>query len=595
ETGLVELLHTGKIVTWKEENGLLSNKITSLLKISNSKMLVAGSGGIQLFHLGKLTTIHSNDESDIGTIRQMIYFKKQLYIAADKGLFVLKNNRVTRVCDFDRTTYCLATDAATLWIGTEEGLFNYDGKKLNQETFATLPSGRFINFLDYGRKKLFIGTNNGLYIRELANKTVQYSHFGIQDGVINLETNLNSGYLDNSGNYWFGTASGLVKMKNSFNHKKTFAPRIILKEVLLNYQPYSFQNRTDGTVEFAANKNNISFNFEGISLSQPENLRFQYWLEGADEKWSPATDNSSVVFTSLNSGEYKLHTRAVATNSAVSSEIILEFTILPPFYRTWWFILASALGLTWIIYSYFQFRIKREREINDREKLGFKSKLLALEQQSLNASMNRHFIFNSLNSIQYFINTQDKISANKFLTNFAQLIRKNLDTANNEGNLIPLSKELDRLKLYLSLESMRFKDRFEYILNIDEMDIDEIFIPAMLLQPFVENSIIHGILPNEKVNGEIKINIRKLNDQLEITIEDNGIGISNSIGRKESIYGDHRSQGMEITAKRIELIKKLLDQTFEIVGPMDRFDENHTINGTYVLLKMPLNIIENVN
>ncbi|MCT4560921.1 MAG: histidine kinase [Crocinitomicaceae bacterium] len=240
-------------------------------------------------------------------------------------------------------------------------------------------------------------------------------------------------------------------------------------------------------------------------------------------------------------------------------------------------------------------RINRERELNEKEKMQFRSRLLALEQQSLNASMNRHFIFNSLNSIQYFINTQDKLSANRFLTNFAQLIRKNLDSAGHDGNMIPLSKEIERLKLYLSLEAMRFKDKFSYEFQIEPQDLDGIYLPAMLLQPFVENSIIHGILPNQNQKGVIMISIQERNNCLEIKIEDNGIGISNSLKQKESFMGDHKSQGMEITAKRIELIKKISNQAFEIVGPIDRINEDSKINGTYVLLKIPLNILDNLD
>src|SRR5574343_861215 len=102
--------------------------------------------------------------------------------------------------------------------------------------------------------------------------------------------------------------------------------------------------------------------------------------------------------------------------------------------------------------------------------------------------MNRHFIFNSLNSIQYFINTQDRLAANKFLTNFAKLIRKNLDSS-DDGNLVPLQQELERLELYLSLESMRFKDRFTYEIDEGDVEVEQIEVPSMLLQPFVENSI----------------------------------------------------------------------------------------------------------
>ena len=199
--------------------------------------------------------------------------------------------------------------------------------------------------------------------------------------------------------------------------------------------------------------------------------------------------------------------------------------------------------------------------------------------------MNRHFIFNSLNSIQYFINTQDRLSANRFLTNFAKLIRKNLDSS-DDGNLVPLSQELERLELYMSLESMRFKDRFEYKINCPgNIDTESIIIPAMMLQPFIENSIIHGILPDESKKGLITVDLDLTGDILTIQIEDNGIGIDASIRSKADYDGDHRSQGMEITTKRIELLKKLTNRSFELNGPVQITEKDNSIKGTRVTLK----------
>jgi sensor histidine kinase YesM len=199
--------------------------------------------------------------------------------------------------------------------------------------------------------------------------------------------------------------------------------------------------------------------------------------------------------------------------------------------------------------------------------------------------MNRHFIFNSLNSIQYFINTQDRLSANRFLTNFAKLIRKNLDSS-DDGSLVPLSQELERLELYMSLESMRFKDRFNYTINCPEgIDAESIIIPAMMLQPFIENSIIHGILPEEDKVGLIEVNITLEKDLLIIEIDDNGVGIETSINSKLNYDGDHRSQGMEITTKRIELLKKLSNRYFELIGPIQINNNDSSIKGTRVTLK----------
>jgi two-component sensor histidine kinase len=481
-------------------------------------------------------------------------------------------------------------------MGTEEGLFTLTKNKIENRNFANETASRFINFLTYSKNKLFIGTNNGLYISYLNDKGKEQKieHFGIQEGLVNLETNLNSSYIDNTGNLWFGTASGLVEYRNPSDKKTMYNPHLVLQNILLNYQKIDFaKSDLDGELSMPSSKNNISFEFDGISLSNPEEMYYQFWLEGVEDAWSPKTNNSKATFTGLRSGEYTLRARAVGGENKFSKEIKISFTIRPPFYFTWWFILLLVAVFSLLIYQFFKFRIRSEREKNEKETMVFKNKLMALEQQSLNASMNRHFIFNSLNSIQYFINTQDKISANKYLTNFAQLIRKNLDSSSSDGNLLPLSKEFERLDLYLSLESMRFKGRFEYEFINTVVDSDQILIPAMLLQPFVENSIVHGILPKKEVLGKITVKAWTEENMLFIYIHDNGVGISQSMKTKNHSDGDHRSQGMEITAKRISLIKQMSNQGFEIVGPKDSLDENRLINGTDVLLKIPFDYLDN--
>ena len=154
--------------------------------------------------------------------------------------------------------------------------------------------------------------------------------------------------------------------------------------------------------------------------------------------------------------------------------------------------------------------------------------------------------------------------------------------------MISLSQELEGLELYLSLEAMRFKNRFEYEINVDDIDTESIKVPSMLLQPFIENSIIHGILPIEEKLGRITINVNLIGKILQIQIDDNGVGIEQSIQLKKQVIGDHKSQGMEITSKRIDLIKRLSNQSFELIGPFQIYDENRLINGSRVLLKIPV-------
>jgi len=214
--------------------------------------------------------------------------------------------------------------------------------------------------------------------------------------------------------------------------------------------------------------------------------------------------------------------------------------------------------------------------------------MLQLEQQSLNANMNRHFVFNALNSIQYHINKQDRATANRYLTSFAKLIRKNLDAS--QSDTTTLAEELERLELYLILEHMRFKDKFEYRIEVEPgLNIAEAKLPAMMLQPYVENSIWHGILPMDG-KGTVRIEVaRAPADRIEVRVVDDGIGMSRSLDAKTSTTGDHISRGIEITKGRADVLRRLELTDIRIKGPEDRVDpESGRSLGTQVLVSLPM-------
>lgn len=590
--GLVAMNGNSVKKVYYTENGLSGDKVTALYKIGPRSFYVGGSDGVSIYQNGQFKPL---DIDEYTTVRDFAKVGNEVYCATDNGLFIIRGNRLELVQNFRKTAYSLAKDDQnTLWIGTQEGLYNLKGDKIIKMSFSKQASSNYIMFLEFSNGRLFVGTNNGLFVfSKLNQKEPEIINFGIAEGVVNLETNLNSAFVDRKGRLWFGTASGMVSYLPNQKEDDFSAPQLILKNILVNFQQTAFEKYSRGVdknglpleLRLPYTKNNLTFELDGISLANYPGLKFQYWLEGQDENWSPLTNNNAISYNGLAAGDYILHARCVDSRGQISREVEFAFTVKQAFYKTWWFIGGVVLLLGFLVLRIFRFRLKREREKNEKEKLEYRSRLLALEQKSLNASMNRHFIFNSLNSIQYFINTQDRLSANRFLTNFAKLIRKNLDSS-DDGNLVPLSQELERLNLYMSLESMRFKDRFEYKINCPEnIDTESVIIPAMMLQPFIENSIIHGILPNEEKKGLITVDLNLTGDILTIQIEDNGIGIDASIRSKADYDGDHRSQGMEITTKRIELLKKLTNRSFELDGPVQITDKDNSIKGTRVTLK----------
>ena len=603
EGSLLSLDANDKVTTYKDHDGLPGEKIASFYRIDDQSMYISGNKGVVLYNKGTFTKMGTRDSEYLGTVRDIEIVDGVIYCVSNLGLFVYRNNNFHPVNDVKSLLYSIEADIyGNLWLGAEEGRFLLKNGKVSQvKLLEDDPGSNFINFINHRDKVLYVGTNNGLFVVSNLNGKIQYTRYGIGDGIPDLETNLNSGFFDLKGDFWFGTASGLVSFQKDVERLKPSPPRVNLVSILMNYQKFDYNQYSDDLDEdgfpkkmtFPYSKNSLIFKLDGVSLVHHRELKYQFWLVGLNDYWSPLSDVPTFTFANLADGDYILKMRAVDIDGRISEEIIIPFVINAAFYKTWWSILICIIVSGAIILLIFRLRLRRVNELNEQEKLMFKSKLLSLEQKSVNASMNRHFIFNALNSIQYFINTQDRLSANKYLTNFAQLIRKNLDTATTDHNTISLEEEIARLKLYLSLESMRFQGRFEYEITTEDIDLESIMIPAMIMQPFIENSIIHGILPDEDIKGLISINMKVINNILEITIDDNGIGVNQSISRKSRFDGDHRSQGMEITLNRIDLIRKVSNQRISMEGPVEILNDDLSIKGTHVSIKMEISNLEN--
>ncbi|XOV66992.1 MAG: histidine kinase [Fluviicola sp.] len=599
QNALISIDGAGTVDVYSKPNypGLPGNKIVCFQRINKNSMYIGGNDGVSLYQSGKFTKVGKRDDEYLGTVRDMEIVNGVLYCVSNLGAFVYRNGDFHPIPEsMGRVYYSIvADDAGVIWMGSESGLFKYENGEISQlRLLHDDPRANIVNFMNYRDKKLYVGTNNGLIVISQDKKGYKVKRYGPGDGIPDVETNLNSGFFDADGTFCFGTSNGLVKFKEGYSGVGARKPIVNLKSILLNYAPFDYSlysesvspNGIPKNLEFPYNKNNLVFDFDGIALVNHKELKYQFKLVGLNNEWSPMSSVASITYTNLPAGDYQLMVRAVDLEGRQSEAISIPFVIEEAFYKTWWFIALCFIATAGIVFLLFRLRLRRIQQINENEMFAYKARLLALEQKSLNASMNRHFIFNSLNSIQYFINTRDRLSANKYLTNFAKLIRKNLDSASVEDNQITLEEEVSRIELYLSLESMRFKDRFDYNITTNNIDLELYKIPAMILQPFIENSIIHGILPQEDKKGLIEINIERQGNMLEITIKDNGIGVNQSMSRKAMDVGDHRSQGMEITSKRIELMQKFSDDAMELIGPEELIGDDGSINGTYVLLKL---------
>jgi len=227
--------------------------------------------------------------------------------------------------------------------------------------------------------------------------------------------------------------------------------------------------------------------------------------------------------------------------------------------------------------------LTKEREVKIER--AYNRRLVDVEMKALRAQMNPHFLFNGLNSIKSFVIDNKPREASEYLTKFSRLIRRILE--NSKASLIPLSRELETLDYYMEMESMRFVGRFSYSILVDEtIDASSVEVPPTLIQPFVENSIWHGLLPLETRDGIVRIHVGKdQNSEFKIVIEDNGIGRAAAAGRKVNMPTKNKSLGMEITAERIAMLKELYGFSAKL-KVLDLVDENEMPRGTIVIISI---------
>jgi hypothetical protein len=336
------------------------------------------------------------------------------------------------------------------------------------------------------------------------------------------------------------------------------------------------------SVNYAANF--IEIYFAGLTYKSAGKQLYKFRLEGYDTTWN-YTRNNFVQFTKLAPGNYKFKVSCI-NNSGVESlfPAIFAFTVNAPFYRKWWFwiffsLLTAAIAIIILVLVLRQIR-KREAiktEIN--------RKIANLELQALRAQMNPHFIFNCINAIQDFILSNDPVSAKHYLSNFSKLIRKTLDYSRKPNIL--LEDEIALLHLYLDLEKMRFSDKFDYHIEVQKDLIDQnIEIPSMILQPFIENAIRHGGIGNLEHQGEVRIIFSMRQNTLVCIIEDNGIGLNESRKMKEEHHPE-QPHALGILKERIKTINEMNNSEIWYTIT-DKSDVTPGIKGTEVIIQIPI-------
>lgn len=345
--------------------------------------------------------------------------------------------------------------------------------------------------------------------------------------------------------------------------------RVVLEGLWVNNTP----SQARPGIRFAFGENNLSFQLTALNFRSAGQTRYRYRLHTGDA-WQE-TEDRLLRFFSLGEGRYRLEVQAQNEDGIWGETLVFPFAVKPPFYRAWWFFAGLGLLLAAGVFGAFRYRL---REV--QKEAAMREQIAALERSALQAQMNPHFIFNSLNSIQNFIMQNDKQQAAQYLATFARLVRDALN-ASVEGK-ITLEAEVRMLENYLSLEKLRFKNNFDYAVEVAEgTDAFDILLPPLLIQPFVENAVLHG-MKNAAGHGFIRVFFEEKGDALYAIVEDNGPGLS--AGKDAPQPGEHKSLGMGITQKRLALLGGKTQaeglQIEEITG------DNGEVKGTRVELRI---------
>lgn len=383
---------------------------------------------------------------------------------------------------------------------------------------------------------------------------------------------------------FLATKSGIVQFPENMPSRNNFRPIIQVDKVFVNGLNTT---TSDGKFRFAFNENNIQIHYDVLSYRGTNDLRVYYRINNG--AWQLTEGQSRILnLASLSPGDYQVFIKAVnedGVESASPAQVV--FYIGYPLWQRWWVVLLAMLLLGGALYAYLRYRLKTIRnEANAKEaRIKLEKELQFSILSALKVQMNPHFIFNAMNTIQSYIYQNDKKNASQYLTRFSDLIRMILDMSTRDK--ISIEEEIKALTLYLELEKMRFEESFNFNIRIDEkIETDIMKIPSMLIQPYVENAVKHGLL-HRKGEKQLNVDFRLDGQVIEVVIDDNGIGRAAARQLAERKPNRHKSFATEANQRRLELLNAGRDKAIGVQF-IDKSLDDGTASGTTVILRVPI-------
>lgn len=462
-----------------------------------------------------------------------------------------------------------------------EGLFKYDKQNdtLIPSTFQLPSEYHNMGELLFDHQGFLWIITNGGFVR-LNTETGSYTIFDQQNGLPKNELHgcslkeINNQYLSICGVDWVGWLD-LKKISEieKFERQPSLEFHVSGVQIDHHYSP------SDKQMNLQAGENSFDVAFPVINYKAKNLNRYQYKLANYDKTWIDNGNQYEAHYRKVRPGKYTFQARSAYGNESWGPVAEMHININAPWWQKWWFYAIITALLAYGIVNFQRYRanqIRREESI----KATYEVKLAELEMEALRSQMNPHFIFNALNSIKHFILSNDKFLAAEYLSNFSRLVRQILN--NSKSSIITLEEELNTLQLYLDMEKLRFSSKFEYQITVQEgLDLEEIKIPPLILQPYVENAIWHGLMHKEE-KGHLIIDVQRENGSIICSIQDDGIGRQKAMAINTKSTLKKKSFGMQITKARIDMSS--INAKSEIV---DLVDQRGNALGTRVLIYIP--------
>ncbi|MDY8134616.1 two-component regulator propeller domain-containing protein [Aquimarina sp. 2201CG5-10] len=597
---IVKTVITNHIID--REKGLLSDWVRKILVDDNIVWAASYSSGITRFKYDiqkkRLRNVKKfNRKSGIKDLQIRDMKQDSLgrvwYATQNGHLGFIKKNKVKHLGNILNQKTAISTilfHNNLLYIGTAgRGIW---WSELNEKPafkklkgFKSLYSDNIYQMIFDDQGHLWVGSEKGVdkIVLNQSTDIVDVFHFGRNDGFLGIETCLNSVSKDEKGNLWFGAIYGLTRYEPTGTTKATIKPQLHFEDVEVAYQSLDSINlnqwaNSENVLKLTPKQTELSFSYKTVDLDHPNDVKYRYRLNKGE--WSPWSSDHKQNLAGLAYGPHSFTAQSRNYRWEESDPVTFNFFIDSPIYKKTWFQLAVLGFILFVLGGFALTYIKRVKQKNqeERERLQMQNHLLSLEQKALRLQMNPHFIFNVLNGIKA-MGTNDPGRMNNTINTFATLLRETL--YNSRKDNITLDQEIKTLKHYVEIEQLMASKSFTYAISMDsDLDPEEILIPPMLIQPFVENAVRHGILKGER-DGELKIQFHTTDDFLYCTVLDNGQGIFQS--QKKKVKTDHQSMALTVTRERLESIsgKDSLDIK-EIV-----YDDN-TVAGTEINFKIPL-------